>query len=396
MLQGALLGTALALAAPAAASAQTAVERPPIRIAVTESGLRIECIEAAAGDSSIRTPFGLYSTPTDLVAAVEEGGAQLETLLALHAAGVLDELGLAQDLSTAGQLTALTEHARTFALRTPERLEPYLLLEAWGARLDPVPRELPREKRVAWLWERVMDDDWSRTVLAAAWLRNETSGAYQTASERVVSITDLRRALRSRRPAHRRAAALIAGKQQEFSLREPLLSASLADPVAGARDGAARGCSEVHPQSSLEYWSRNLATGLQADRVHAARNLGSYGGAGGLKVLVHVLAAADHAAGDRFQFAGREIFVVSNASAGAGDLSGKHRNPADQVLLPSDPEKEYVSLGSRFKVTRVQPELTAEILAALDDWSGERTGRSPQDWLAWYLESLEPAGREDS
>lgn len=391
MVIGALLVAALAAAAP-----QTTVQRPAILVAVTESGLRLECEGAALGDRSIRTPFGLYASAADPVVAVEEGGAQLETLLALHASGVLDDLGLAQDLSTAGQLTALAQHARTFTLNEPDRLEPYLLLETWGARLDPVPPDLPREKRVAWLWDRVLERDWSRTVLAAAWLRGEVSAAYQTRSERVVSITDLRQALRSRLPAERRAAALIAGKQQEFSLREPLLTASLADSSAAAREGAARGCSEVQPQSSLDYWSRNLANGVPENRARAARNLGAYGGLGGLRVLVHVLAAADRPNGDRFTFAGRDIYVVSHSDAGVLDLSGYDRYQTQRVILPSDPEKEYLNLGSRFKVTRVEPELTAELLAALDAFSGERTGRSPAQWLTWYLDNHVPRDRKNS
>lgn len=384
MVTGAFLLAAILLAAP-----QTAVERPAIQIAVTESGRRVESLQAKIGDREILTPFGRFPIALDPVAALEDGGVQLEQLLALHASGVLDDLGLAQDLSTAGQLTALAQHCERFALTSP-RLEPYLLLESWGARLDPVPRELPRERRVAWLWERVMEDSWIQTVLCAARLREEATAAYQAASERVVSIVDLRRALRSKRPAQRRAGGCIAGKQQEFNLLEPLMSGSLDDANAAGADGAARGCAEVHPAASVDYWSRMVAHGERGARLRAARHLGAYCGKSGLKVLTHVLAAAGHPNGDRFQFAGRDIFVVAREGDDPFDLRLYDVNYTDKLLTPSDPQREYVDLGSRFKVTRVEPELTAALLAALDLYAGELTGRSREDWLVWYLANLKP------
>ena len=69
---------------------------------------------------------------------------------------------------------------------------------------------------------------------------------------------------------------------------------------------------------------------------------------------------------------------------------------ADKLLTPSDPQREYVDLGSRFKVTRVEPDLTAALFAALDLWAGERTGRSREDWLVWYLQNLQPGDVRDS
>jgi len=385
----------LLLAAAWCAAPQTAVERPAIQISVTASGARVESLGAQIGDREVRTPFGHLSLALDPVAALEDGGRQLEQLLALHASGVLDDLGLAQDLSTAGQLTALAQHCERYSLTGPN-LEAYLLLEAWGERLDPVPRDLPREQRVAWLWKRVMEDNWIQTVLCAARLSAETTAAYQASSERVVSIVDLRRALRSKRPAQRRAGGVIAGKQQEFNLLEPLMSGSLDDGDAAGADGAARGCAEVYPAASLDYWSRLLAHGERGERLRAARHLGAYCGRSGLKVLTHVLAAAGHGNGDRFEYAGRDIFVVAREGDDPFDFRLYDNQYADKLLTPSDPQREYVDLGSRFKVTRVEPDLTAALLAALDLWAGERTGRSREDWLVWYLQNLQPGDVRDS
>lgn len=384
----ALLVAALAPAVPAAA--QTAAQAQPVPIAVTQSGLRVECQDAAVGERSIRTPFGLLSVPTDPVAELTDGGPQLQRLLALHDAGDLDDLGLLQDLSTAGHLRALADHARAFAQRDPSRLEPYLALEAWGARLDPVPRELARDRRIAWLWERVNEGRWHETVLTAARLREEASEAFQAPSEQVVSIADLRRALRKPTAQHRRAAALVAGKQQEFSMREFLLLHSLTESDAAARDGASWAAGQVHPQVARHYWARNLARGDDAARSNAAFALARNAGPEGLKILMHVLAAHDRHTGERFEFAGREVWVVAESDSFVRGLKDYDLNrPENDLRLPAT-DRDYVDLGSTFKVTRYREDFTWVLLQALDQWAGERTGRTPAAWLAWYLENYAP------
>jgi hypothetical protein len=376
-----------ALAWTLAAAVQTAAQAPPVPIAVTASGQRVELSAAAeAGDRQVATPFGEWMLAADPVVEVVDGAKQLEQLLVLHRSGALDDLGLAQDLATAGQLRALAEHAAAWAARDPQRVEPYLILESWGERLDPVPRETPRERRVEWLWDRATGDDWALAVLAAPRLRQEVSAAYQARSEVTVSISRLRKALRSRNPQHRRAAAFVAGKQQEFSLRAPLLLASLEDRSPAARDGAARAAGEVQPKAARDYWSRVLAVGEPARRAPAALGLGRHGGDEGLRMLIHVLACWDQRTGVRFEFAGREIFVVSNYDSNAHDLSGYDVNHLDPAFTTADPNREYLDLGSRLKVTRLDEALLAALLEALDAWAGERTGRDAAAWIRWYLE----------
>ncbi len=373
-----------------AASFQTSAQAVPVPIAVTRSGLRVECQGAKPGDLLLRTPLGNFSTPLDSVREVVDGAAQLESLLALHRAGTLDDLGLAMDLSTAGQLTALAEHAAAFAERNPESVQPYLILEAWGVRLDPIPRELPSERRVDWLWEKVLGKDWATSVLCGVRLREEVSAAYQAPSERVISISGLRKGLRRSQPQVRRVAARVAGKQQEFSLRAPLLLASLEDASPAARDGAALAAGEVQPKAARDYWSRVLALGEPSLRAQAALDLGRHGRGDGIKVLIHVLAAQGKPAGTHFEFGGRDIFVVSNYDSNAHDLSGYDVNHLDRAFSTADPNREYVELGSRFKVTRYGDTLREVILEALDLWAGEKTGRSSEQWLDWYLQSYAP------
>jgi hypothetical protein len=105
-----------------------------------------------------------------------------------------------------------------------------------------------------------------------------------------------------------------------------------------------------------------------------------------MRVLIHVLAAWDKSSGDRFDFARREIFVVSNYDSNAHDLSGYDVNHLDRAFTTADPTREYLDLGSRFKVTRYDERLRVVLLEALDLWAGERTGRDAVQWLDWYLE----------
>ncbi|MDA1259374.1 MAG: hypothetical protein O3A20_02000 [Planctomycetota bacterium] len=376
---------ALALISLLCPALQTAAQLAPVPIAVTESGLRVESRDAAVGDRRVATPFGELSLPLDPVASVIDGAAQLEQLLALHRAGTLDDHGLAQDLSTAGQLSALVEHATHWTLRDPQSVEPYLILEAWGERIDPAPRELAREKRVDWLWERALERDWAKAVLIGPRLRAEVSAAYQARSEQTISISTLRKALRSRDPQLRRIAAFVAGKQQEFSLRAPLLLASLTDVSPAARDGAALAAQSVQPKAARDYWSRVLANGAPTLRGQAALDLGRHGGREGMRALVHVLAAWDKSSGDRFEFAARDIFVVSNYDSNAHDQPGYDVNHLDRAFSSADPTREYVDLGSRFKVTRYDESLLKVLLEALDLWAEEPTGRDAVQWLDWYL-----------
>ncbi len=381
-----MLITPLLLACTALPAAQTAAQARPVPVAVTGRGLRVECVDTKPGDRIIRTPFGLVSVPLDPVVEVTDGGAQLVQLLALREAGTLDDLGLMQDLSTAGQLTALALLCTSFAAGDPERLEPYLLLESWGARLDPVARDLPREQRVEWLWERVQDDSWAKSVFAAARLREEVSQAFQAPTEQIIGISDLRKSLRRATPQHRRAAALIAGRQQEFSLREQLLLISLNGTGQPTRDAAAGASNEIHPHAARNYWARNLARGEDPYRERSALALGRHAGADGVKVLAHVLAAHGHKVAERFTFAGREIWVVGDADRYVREIAGfdPQRQNVDVRHLRTD--REYVDLGSTFKVTRYREQLAVALLQALDFWAGEKTGRDAEQWLAWYLE----------
>lgn len=369
-----------------------APEPPALPIAVTKSGLRVQCTAATSvGDRRIHTPYGSMLVATDPVAEIVDGTRQRQDLDRLLAEGLIDEETWLRDLSTAGQLEALFTAAGRVMQERPQQLYPVEILEDWGRRLDPVPEGVDYEDRVGWLWEQAMDARGSRCLMLGARLREEVARSETPQFERIVSLSDLRKGLRSRYPERRRVAALIAGRQQEFSMREALMKSSLRGDNEAARDGAAEATHEVHPHAARQYWVRNLTNGEDRDRELAARNLGRYGGADAVKALMHVLAAWERKAPKRFDFHGRTIWVVTSTDRMAYEAVSfnPQRLDADFRHLPEN--HEFLDLGTTLKVGRYGEGLYTALLEALDQVVGETTGRGHEEWLAWYDETWLPA-----
>jgi len=395
----ALLATVLLLGAQAP-------EPPSLPIAVTKSGLHVQCtVDTHVGDRSILTPFGKLLVATDPVAEIKDGSRQLQDLDSLHRQGLIDDETWLRDLSTAGQLEALERNAAKLVEESPQLLYPYELLEAWGHRLDAVPDKVRYEDRVAWLWDAAMDATPVRTLMYGARLHDEISTSELAQSDRRLVISKLRKGLRSRVGARRRVAALIAGRQQEFSLRETLLLASLRDPEEVARDAAAIATNEVDPREARQYWVRNLSNGREGDRELAARNLGRYGGKEAIRALIYVLSAWERPSLKRYEFDTRSIWPVTTVDKGAiGSLNptfvpsvapssqecGSPSGGSGYQQALAD-EQEFLDRGTTLRVGKYGEGLYTAILEALDGTVGERTGRSQEEWLHWFEETWQPA-----
>ena len=93
----------------------------------------------------------------------------------------------------------------------------------------------------------------------------------------------------------------------------------------------------------------------------------------------------EHKPPERFEFAGRTIWVVSKRDTSAMDLGGYNPEQREVDFQHLSPNLEFIDLGSTFTVTRYGDSLRALLLEALDTWAGEKTGRDPEAWLDWYL-----------
>lgn len=375
----------MALVAIPLLCASLLLQAPEIPVAVLQSGQRIECIEAKPGDRQLQTPFGLYRCAMDPVVSLEDGKRRAEDLEGLYLDDRISADTYLHDLSQAGLLTILAETCEDLAQENRNRVDVYRLLEGWATRLDRVPAKVKREDRVEWLWKRANSKEWVEAVMCGAQLSLEVSCSTLAQGNRRISLAKLRQALKSRYLPHRRMAAILAGSQREIGLREGLMLASIEESLEPLRCAAARGAQEIHGQAARNYWLRNLARGDHRDRAAAAWNLGRYGGEEALPGLIHVLAAHGHKPPERFDFAGRTVWVVSEEDPSAIDLGHLEADQQSVHVHSYQPELEFLQMGSTFKVTRYGDGLRDIVLEALDAWAGEKTSRSSEAWLDWYL-----------
>lgn len=368
-----------------------ALQAPQRPIAVTQGGVQIQCIEAEVGDRQIQTPYGLLRTPLDPVVSIREGENQVLELRKLHQTGVLDDASWLRDLSRAGQLEELARASLEVLALEPQSILPYQLLEDWGRRLDPVPAKVWVENRVAWLWREANRKDFTAAVFAGAKLTQEVNADSKEDHDRKVSLSDLRKSLRSSSALRRRVAAHVAGRQGEFSLRETLLKASLDDSTEASRDAAAHGAHTLHAYSARLFWTRNLMQGKEDLRMASAYNLGNYAGADGLHSLITALSAWEYRLGQTYDFAGRNLRVVSTVDRNALDIPGYSPDQEDVNIEYLSPNQALLDFRDTHQVKRYGEDQMDILLEALDLWAGETTLRTRSEWIQFYLEEWLPA-----
>ncbi|MFK5957020.1 MAG: hypothetical protein QM477_11315 [Planctomycetota bacterium] len=366
------------------------LQSPQLPIAVTQDGVQIQSVHAEVGDREIQTPYGVFRNPHDPVVAIIDGEKQVLELRKQHQIGVLDDASWLRDLSRAGQLEELSRASLEVLTLDPQAILPFRLLESWGRRIDPVPAKVLVQDRVAWLWQVANGKDFTAAVLAGSRLVDEVSSTSNYDNSLQVQLSDLRKSLRSSSVVRRRIASQIAGRQQEFSLRETLLEASIMDNTEAARDAAAFGAQLLHASTARTYWTKNLAQGKDEYRIAAAYNLGTYGEADGINSLVAVLSAWEHRSGSHYEFAGRTISVVSTHDRNALDIPGYSPDQEDVDITYLPANKALLDPHASLKVKRFGEGQLIVLLEALDAWAGKATGRSRSDWIKFYLEDWLP------
>ncbi len=373
----------------------------PTHIAITRDGVRIEAVEPTVGDLTLRTPFGVYSTPLDPVVEVVDGSAQLAGLMELHENGFLDDEALLHDLSTAGQLTALADRAAKLQASNPYTMVPYEVLEFWAQQVDPVPSDSSQDDRVPWLWEQAIDRDFVPAVIAGWRLPLEiSSGSVVSRHRNITESTLAKEGFDSPRPWARRTAAFVAGWQYSPLLREHLLERSLADTHLAVRNAAAISCARTMAHAARQFWVMNLMRNDGLPRESAALNLGSFGGPEGKRALLYALSAWDQDAPERYEYNGRKIWLRKEFLRELGRISDKrhHYHPGqtaiegwgNNYLFAPDAEHERIDLGTRLKISDYDAGFTSVLLDALDLSVGKETGRTPVTWLKTLDDTYEP------
>jgi len=353
-------------------------------IAVTRSGVQVEAARRPeAGALEIETPFGLFRTPTDPVAVVM-------SLAGAPAGPGQPARVAARTLAEEGRLTELGRLAETARQGGDSglMLAAVEALEAWGARLDPVPARVPRKARLEWLWREIGRADPPRAAALTGRFVKELPAAGRGSDNRDFSLTDLRRGLESPRPWVRRAAALAIGRKMpaDLSLAPRLLALSLHDPDPRVRDGAARGAAGAWSDLADNYWYQAVTRAPEAERIAAAYHLAHFGGPRAADYLAFSLSVFDKKLGRRFSLDGKEVQVVDRTREPVLPLlGGRAGGDCGQVHpIAITPDPDAFEHRSRIAITKASPAVTEALARALTELTGETRPRTPEEWIAWY------------
>lgn len=352
---------------------------PPIelqgKLARLEDGTRIRCENAEAGAERFETEWGLFYCPGNPVVDVIDAGADAKALEALRE---YDYNAYLQQCSKRGFLQPLIDAANLRGKKAEAVDQPTVLaaLEAWGPYFDPVPSRTEASERVSHLWDQLEKAKPGQAALLTGRLLAEMDRKLGTSHFKKITLADLRRALRSKSPGLRRAAALVGRKQDEQQFWQPMLSASVKDDDAGVRAACAASVMQMNSDLALTGFSSALWRGkTDSERVAAAEHLGDYGDSLSIDVLMVPLKASTVTGGpaSAYAFFGRQISVVADFDveiAAAASIA--------------DPRVIVLQEGTALQVRVVSTRVTRTVMISLKKLTNVNPGPRPEDWLRWY------------
>ena len=204
----------------------------PNVIAVTQSGVHVEAVEAAVGDIEVATPFGRFLCASDPVSEVRALSSNLDQLYKFKELGVFSASEWLTTLSEGGYLSALVVETQTTAESFPELIIGYDLLEAWAQQIDVLPPNIDVEHQVAWLYKHYLKQNGLTRIFAASELIAALSPGTNRRVERNLSNTQLADELKSDDPIRRRTGLQACAKQSEINYLRQVLALSIVDSSA--------------------------------------------------------------------------------------------------------------------------------------------------------------------
>lgn len=345
-----------------------AVQQP---VAVLHSGTRVEIKGSAqAGQRHLSTPFGRYDASLDPVESVVDGSEDLRLLAPLKEMEY--SLWLTR-IAQRGLLSTLMEQE----VPPQHRAQYQQLIEDWGKRLDPLPNKMDREERVEELWKRLQKtkSDDQQLLLTGALMREVSASS--SAHKRRVGLSSLSKAMRSKDPEMRRAAARLSERQHESSFMHRLLASSLEEQDLGARRAASDAAFSMDEQQSLGRWTITLwRHGADNERVLAADYLAHYGSKEEdvVRALILAMGGESSAVAPRSNiFIGRQITAVTDFDVEVAN-SAVIANPQISVLVD----------GTALEVRVVSVVVGRAIRRNLTTITGANPGKARGDWMRWY------------
>jgi hypothetical protein len=351
---------------------------PQHPVAVLRSGDRAPCLERTApGDFLVDTPWGRLAVTADPVVEVVDPAAEAARLGMVREA---DFGAWVERAAARGLVGALVAAAADAELLADERALLLGALEDWGRRLDPVPPRVRGEDRVDWLWDSLAGASPAEAALRTGRLLAEIP-AGNAPSDRRVGLVDLRRALRGRDAALRRAAARVGAHQFEPDLFRPLSERSLVEADAPALAAACAAMVELDPEGAVGSWTLALLRGsAREERARAAENLGRSGRPEAVDALMLAVASSQRAPG-RYAFFGRQISLVTDFDV---EVAGR--------AAIADPRTSVLTEGVVLEVRLVSTFVSRSAMSALQRLTGADPGPAEADWLRWYEEREAAAG----
>lgn len=340
-------------------------------VAVLQSGTRVEAKEVpTVGDRRVETAYGRYDASLDPVVEVVDGRADLQLLEPL---AEMDRTAWLARVSERGLLSTLVDATPEDAATRAAWLD---ALTAWGGKLDTLPSRTDRDQRSERLWQALLRaDDAEQALLTGALLREIPES--RDLPKRRIGLVDLRRALESKDPEVRRAAALVAAHQRTNDLVRPLLDRSLEDEGGAVRTAAAEALVSLDEEKALGLWTLSLWRGKAGDlREQAADHLGDFGSRepAVIKALIHALAPTSGGAAPRSHaFFGRQVSYVSDFDVEVA---------AGAVI--ADPVVSVLTEGAVLEIRVISTTLASRIRGSLTRLTGQDFGTDRDAWARWY------------
>ncbi|MDP6941633.1 MAG: hypothetical protein QGH51_06350 [Planctomycetota bacterium] len=335
--------------------------------ALTEKGLRIECMEKPApGDLVIQTPFGSYLTATDPVKTSFRipSGNWRERLEENPRFNLAEEVAR---LDSDGSLRELVELTNWLLKHRPNEdlVQAATALEKWGAGIDPLKPGTAMNKRPELLWKEVQKTkDAQAFLFAGLFIEEAQANSAGTSGQGSLTISEIKKALKSPSEIVRRTGALAAEKARidEAELVGILMNGSIGGSLL-TRDACARAAISCWENGTLTWWTSLLLRGEQGSRLSAGRNLALYGGERGLRGLLFLLSARGKEVGSSYTFDGRPIRIIKNSfrskllSASSLDF-----NSGNASITLLNFEDDLLDIGSTERITRVKTEIANKVL----------------------------------
>lgn len=240
-------------------------------VAVLDDGTRLQVLPEVEVDSfHVVTPHGKFRTSGQKVIELLDSSNEIALLAPLRE---LDYASWVHRLNERGLIDRLLAEP----IDDTNREIIFHALADWGARLDPLKPNTKRDVRVDKLWQHMLDAEDGQRALYVGALMGEIS---KTSGKRRVSLSDWRKAAKSKDITLRWAAARVAGQQLDSNMEVILLDTSLED----SNDWVARTCAQAlvqtDPRGALHRWAYEMVTAKKDSmRLRAAYMLGEYGSA---------------------------------------------------------------------------------------------------------------------